>query len=73
MDARRRKALIVEHGVVLGDVAEEVGCSLAVVSRVLHGLTRRDTEFSGKIKATIAARVGVSVDDLWPEPVEVAA
>lgn len=67
MTPHERKMLVLKHRVRLGDVAAEVGCSQAVVSRVLHGLTRRETPFSRDVRASIAVRVGRSVDEFWSE------
>jgi hypothetical protein len=66
MNRYRRKAVFVETRVNYGDVAEAVGCDISTVSRIASGLTVRETDMSLRVKAELAKRAGMRVDELWP-------
>jgi hypothetical protein len=66
MNRYRRKAVFVENRVNYGDVAESVGCDISTVSRIASGLTVRETDMSLRVKAELARRAGMRVDELWP-------
>lgn len=68
----RRKALLLERGVTMRDIAMAVPCSDLTVSNVIAGRQVYETPKTKRVKALIAERVGLTVDELWPDE-EVAA
>lgn len=58
---------MVEHGLTMRDIAKSVPCSELTVSNVIAGRGVYETPKTRRVKALIAERVGLPVDDLWPE------
>jgi transcriptional regulator with XRE-family HTH domain len=57
-----RRALLRARGVTLAALARELGCHLSTVSRVNAGKKR-----SAVVEAAIARRLGLTIDDAFPE------
>lgn len=66
MNRYRRKAVFIENRVEYQDVAKACGCDVSTVSRIATGLTVRETDMSARVKAELAKRAGMRVDELWP-------
>lgn len=62
-----RKAVMAESGVRATEIAAAVPCSIALVNRVISGGNVWETRNSKRIKRLIAERVGIPVEELWPE------
>ncbi|AEA33659.1 helix-turn-helix domain-containing protein [Hippea maritima] len=56
------KALLTAKGIKITDIAKELGVAVTTVSLVISG---RDT--SKRIQTTIAKKLGVDVNELWPK------
>ena len=60
--ARRRRALMIQAGVTQAEIARRLMVTPAAVSRVVNGHAK-----SARIQTYIARRLGLPVDELWPE------
>jgi transcriptional regulator with XRE-family HTH domain len=69
-----RKALLVAKDVSMAEVAEKTGVDPSFVSRVVAGTRGKvRTPDVLKVMEYIAKRVGVTIDELWPNPQASAA
>lgn len=56
------KARLIERGIKLVDIARELGIAPPTVTQVISGI-----KTSRRIQKTIAQKIGMNVDELWPK------
>ena len=57
------RALLAARGIRISDIARELNVSLPTVSLVISGRNR-----SRRVEKTVAERLGMKYEELWPEP-----
>lgn len=60
MTTRKIRALLVENGITMSEIAKEQEVSVAAVSLTASGKNK-----SPRLRAAIAAKLGTTVDKLW--------
>ena len=63
MNRNQRKAALVAQGILMADIAKHFKVRPTTVSQVIAGRSK-----SSRIQRYVAKKLGMTVDELWPEP-----